>query len=153
MAFGGLGRDERLFPLSPSAYRSRWDKCLKTLGLEGLVDVTPGGLRGGGAVAAYHCGGAIADIQWKLRLKHMGTLERRALPPGGGSRGCSGQRLGGLEASDSFCSATFSMSETRLVTSLLQSSTPVQLRTRLLPFLLQSGFRDVWNRRAFGAVA
>ncbi|CAE7286931.1 unnamed protein product [Symbiodinium microadriaticum] len=62
MAFGGLGRDERWFPLSPSAYRSRWDKCLKTLGLEGLVDVTPGGLHGGGAVAAYHCGGAIAEV-------------------------------------------------------------------------------------------
>ncbi|CAE7216755.1 unnamed protein product [Symbiodinium sp. CCMP2456] len=74
-AFGSLGRSEPLFPLSPSAYRSRWDKCLKTLGLEGLVDVTPGGLRGGGAVAAYHRGAAIADIQWKLRLKHMGTLE------------------------------------------------------------------------------
>ena len=75
LAFGGLHRDELLFPLSPSAYRARWDKCLKTLGLEGLVDVTPGGLRGGGAVAAYHRGGAITDIQWKLRLKHMGTLE------------------------------------------------------------------------------
>ena len=75
MAFGSLQREERLFPLSPSAYRARWDKCLRTLGLDGLVDVTPGGLRGGGAVAAYHRGGAIADIQWKLRLKHMGTLE------------------------------------------------------------------------------
>ena len=75
MAFGSLQREERLFPLSLSAYRARWDKCLRTLGLDGLVDVTPGGLRGGGAVAAYHRGGAIADIQWKLRLKHMGTLE------------------------------------------------------------------------------
>ncbi|CAE7837935.1 ttn-1, partial [Symbiodinium necroappetens] len=33
------------------------------------------GLRGGGSVAAYHRGGAITDIQWKLPLKHRGTFE------------------------------------------------------------------------------
>ena len=36
---------------------------------------TPGGLRGGGAVAAFLNGTHIADILWKMRLKHQTTLE------------------------------------------------------------------------------
>ena len=36
---------------------------------------TPGGLRGGGAVSAYLNGAHIADILWKMRLKHQTTLE------------------------------------------------------------------------------
>ena len=74
-AFAELEPHERLYPFSPSAFRTRWDRSLQTLGLQGLVAVTPGGLRGGGAVAAYHRGCPISDIQWKLRLKHMATLE------------------------------------------------------------------------------
>ncbi|CAE7214139.1 unnamed protein product, partial [Symbiodinium necroappetens] len=73
IAFKDLQPAEPLFPLSPSAFRSRWDHCLRVLG--GAVLVTPGSLRGGGAVSAYHRGVPIQDIQWKLRLKHMATLE------------------------------------------------------------------------------
>ena len=75
IAFKDLQPAEPLFPLSPSAFRSRWDSCLRVLGLAGAVNVTPGSLRGGGAVSAYHRGVPIQDIQWKLRLKHMATLE------------------------------------------------------------------------------
>ena len=75
IAFGNLDETDQLFPLSPSAFRGRWDKCLAVLGLSGVVGVTPGSLRGGGAVSAYHRGVSIPDIQWKLRLKHMATLE------------------------------------------------------------------------------
>ena len=75
IAFQELQASDKLFAMSPSAFRARWDKCLLVLGLSGLVDVTPGSLRGGGAVWAYHRGTAVQDIQWKLRLKHMGTLE------------------------------------------------------------------------------
>ncbi|CAE7947617.1 unnamed protein product, partial [Symbiodinium sp. KB8] len=64
-AFADLEPDERLYPFSPSAFRTRWDRSLQTLGLQDMVSVTPGGLRGGGAVAAYHRGCPIADIQWR----------------------------------------------------------------------------------------
>ncbi|CAE7225139.1 unnamed protein product [Symbiodinium sp. CCMP2592] len=74
-AFGSLAPGDKLFPFSHAAFRTRWDKCLASLGLRGLVSVTPGGLRGGGAVALYHRGLPVADIQWHLRLKHMATLE------------------------------------------------------------------------------
>ena len=36
---------------------------------------TPGGLRGGGAVAAYFEGTTIADLLWRMRIKHMATLD------------------------------------------------------------------------------
>ncbi|CAE7600178.1 unnamed protein product, partial [Symbiodinium necroappetens] len=75
LAFAGLEPGEKLFPLSHAAFRTRWDRCLAALGLGAGVSVTPGGLRGGGAVACYHKGTPIADIQWRLRLKNMATLE------------------------------------------------------------------------------
>ena len=74
-AFGDLEPAAKLFPLSPSAFRTRWDRCLHALGVRGLVSVTPGSVRGGGAVAANHQSIPIADIQWRLRLRHMATLE------------------------------------------------------------------------------
>ena len=75
VAFSGLPLSEKLFPFSPAAFRTRWDRCLRALALDSSVALTPGGLRGGGAVSAYHRGTPVADIQWKLRLKHMATLE------------------------------------------------------------------------------
>ncbi|CAE7384983.1 unnamed protein product [Symbiodinium sp. KB8] len=75
LAFSGLEPGEKLFPLSHAAFRTRWDRCLAALGLGQGVNLTPGGLRGGGAVACYHKGTPIADIQWRLRLKNMATLE------------------------------------------------------------------------------
>ena len=72
-AVAGLDWDEPVYPFGPSAYRRRWDYLLSSLGLD-RCELTPGGLRGGGAVWAYHHGTAIADIQWRMRLKHQHTL-------------------------------------------------------------------------------
>ena len=75
LAFGELRPEELLFPMSPAAFRSRWDKCLASFGVGKAFNLTPGGLRGGGAVAAYRAGMPVADIQWRMRLKHISTLE------------------------------------------------------------------------------
>ena len=75
LACADLGRDELLFPMSPVAFRSRWDRCLDAYGIPKTANLMPGGLRGGGAVAAYHGGLSVAHIQWRMRLKHMHTLE------------------------------------------------------------------------------
>ncbi|CAE7946657.1 unnamed protein product, partial [Symbiodinium sp. KB8] len=69
----GLAWEEPVYPFGPATYRRRWDMLLSALGL-GQCELTPGGLRGGGAVWAYHHGTAIADIQWRMRLKHQHTL-------------------------------------------------------------------------------
>ena len=37
--------------------------------------MTPGGLRGGGAVSWYRRGGSISDLVWAMRLKQVATLE------------------------------------------------------------------------------
>ena len=65
--------EDPVYPFGPATYRRRWDMLLETLGLD-RCELTPGGLRGGGAVWAYHHGTAIADIQWRMRLKHQHTL-------------------------------------------------------------------------------
>ena len=73
--FEGLSPADKLCPFSPSAFRSRWDLCMKRLGVP-LKMFTPGGLRGGGAVSVYLSGAHIADILWRMRLTHLTTLER-----------------------------------------------------------------------------
>ena len=55
-------------------YRQRWDKLLRALGIPADFHLTPGGLRGGGAVAAYRRGDQVSEIQWRMRLQHVGTL-------------------------------------------------------------------------------
>ena len=72
--FGDLSPADKLYPFSPATFRSRWDLCMKRLGVP-LKMFTPGGLRGGGAVSAYLSGAHIADILWRMRLKHLTTLE------------------------------------------------------------------------------
>ncbi|CAE7512666.1 unnamed protein product [Symbiodinium sp. KB8] len=69
----GLAWEDPVYPFGPATWRRRWDMLLTALGL-GQCELTPGGLRGGGAVWAYHHGTAIADIQWRMRLKHQHTL-------------------------------------------------------------------------------
>ena len=65
----------RVFPLGPGAFRRRWDELLKALHAEDL-GLTPGGLRGGGAVYAYSREGfSIPDICWKMRITKVTTLE------------------------------------------------------------------------------
>lgn len=66
---------DKLFSGSHSQYRKRWDFLLKVFQIPASLRLTPGGLRGGSAVAAYRGGKAITEIQWSLRLKNISTLE------------------------------------------------------------------------------
>ena len=45
------------------------------MSVDPALRLTPGGLRGGGAVWCYRAGLSVADIQWRMRLKHQSTLE------------------------------------------------------------------------------
>ena len=72
--FSGYGKDTPLYHGSPSVYRNRWDKLIRLLGCEGL-SLTPGGLRGGGSVAAYREGKALQEIMWRMRVRSQQTLE------------------------------------------------------------------------------
>ena len=71
--FAALPRHEKLYPGSASHYRRRWDAILKALEVPPCLKLTPGGLRGGGAVAAYRHGTPVSDILWRMRIKHMQT--------------------------------------------------------------------------------
>lgn len=73
--FGNLEPEAFLFSASPAAYRRRWDKIAEALQVPHSSQITPGGLRGGGAVHLYHTGTPIWDILWRLRLKQLSTLE------------------------------------------------------------------------------
>ena len=74
-AFAGIDYERRLFVRTPSAYRYRWNKLMQLLSVDPALRLTPGGLRGGGAVWCYRNGVGVADIQWRMRLKHQSTLE------------------------------------------------------------------------------
>ena len=74
-AFRDADREEQLFHGSPQVYRQRWNFLLKTLRIPSDLRITPGGLRGGGAVAWYRRGGSISDLLWAMRLKNISTLE------------------------------------------------------------------------------
>ncbi|CAE7711939.1 unnamed protein product [Symbiodinium sp. CCMP2592] len=65
---------EGLYHGSPSVYRRRWDYLLERLGVARTFKLTPGSLRGGGAVAAYQGGLDIPSLQWRMRLQHQATL-------------------------------------------------------------------------------
>ncbi|CAE7248000.1 unnamed protein product [Symbiodinium sp. CCMP2592] len=71
---GALPPRELLFPGSAGVYRRRWDSVLAALDIPAKFKLTPGCLRGGGAVAAYRRKQPIADIQWTMRLQHQATL-------------------------------------------------------------------------------
>lgn len=64
-----------LFHASPNVYRRRWDVILRLLLFDASHRMTPGGLRGGGAIHEYRRGAGISDIQWRMRLKNVVTLE------------------------------------------------------------------------------
>ncbi|CAE7375221.1 unnamed protein product, partial [Symbiodinium microadriaticum] len=51
--WSSLRKGDKLFCGSPWMYRKRWDSLLRALGIPVDLKLTPGGLRGGGAVAAY----------------------------------------------------------------------------------------------------
>jgi hypothetical protein len=73
--FRGADREEQLFHGSPHVYRQRWNFLLKVLKVPAELHVTPGGLRGGGAVSWYRRGGNITDLLRAMRLKNISTLE------------------------------------------------------------------------------
>lgn len=64
-----------LFEGSPHQYRRRWDFLIGLLGISNDLRLTPGGLRGGSAVAMYRAERPISDIAWALRIRHQATLE------------------------------------------------------------------------------
>lgn len=66
---------QRLLAASPSAFRGRWDAILTSLGVPRAAGLTPGGLRGGGCVHAFQNGAEISRLLWKMRIKHVQTLE------------------------------------------------------------------------------
>eukprot|EP00435_Cladocopium_sp_Y103_P065292 s216_g27.t1 len=63
-----------LYGSTAGAFRYRWDKILLHIGVTKEHRLTPGSLRGGGAVAAHKKGLAISDLLWKMRLQHVQTL-------------------------------------------------------------------------------
>eukprot|EP00435_Cladocopium_sp_Y103_P030866 s2573_g7.t1 len=69
-----LKPEELLFGGTPGAFRSRWDAVLRKIGVGAEHRLTPGSLRGGGAVAAHKKGAAISDLLWRMRLQHQHTL-------------------------------------------------------------------------------
>ena len=73
--FGHLNDCLKLFPLSGSAFRSRWDKILDFLQVPRHLRPLPSSIRGGGAVMAYRKGDNIQNILWRMRLVNQATLE------------------------------------------------------------------------------
>ena len=57
-AFQDVESGQKLFPKTPSANRYRWNKLLAVLAVDPALRLTPGGLRGGGAVWCYRAGSA-----------------------------------------------------------------------------------------------
>ena len=93
-ALGTLDSDDKLYPFGPSAFRARWDFLLSHFGLSNQKELTPGGLRGGGAVWAYHRGAKC----WRYPVEDAITAPTHAellLAGGGGHKltfGCGLRR-------------------------------------------------------------
>ncbi|CAE7735652.1 unnamed protein product, partial [Symbiodinium necroappetens] len=67
--------EEKLFPASAATFRRRWNYVLQRLGVPAAFKLTPGGLRGGGAVLLYQRGTPVSDLLWRMRLRAQATLE------------------------------------------------------------------------------
>ena len=68
-------KEDQLYHGSPSVYRTRWNFLLRLLQIPTELRLTPSGLRGGGSIELYRKGESIANIQWRMRIRHVGTLE------------------------------------------------------------------------------
>lgn len=66
--------DQFLYAGSPASFRSRWSALLRHLRVPPSFSLTPGSLRGGGAVASHRRGVPIADLMWKMRISQQRTL-------------------------------------------------------------------------------
>ncbi len=73
--FHALPRDSSLFPGSAGSFRRRWDKILQFLQVPQSFQITPASLRSGGAIAEYRSNQDLSLIMWRMRIKHMGTLQ------------------------------------------------------------------------------
>ena len=73
--FREVEASKKLYPASASTYRLRWDRLLAMLEVPTSLKLTPGGMRGGGAVSAYKRGKPLTEILWQMRIKHLSTLE------------------------------------------------------------------------------
>eukprot|EP00438_Fugacium_kawagutii_P031952 Skav201893 [mRNA] locus=scaffold550:821951:826546:+ [translate_table: standard] len=69
-----LKPQEPLYPASQGAYRTRWNAVLKALQISAQTNLTPGRLRGGGAVYQHRRGMPLTGLLWKMRLQHPQTL-------------------------------------------------------------------------------
>eukprot|EP00438_Fugacium_kawagutii_P025278 Skav207213 [mRNA] locus=scaffold1244:117168:117617:+ [translate_table: standard] len=69
-----LPPDAKLYPLSPGAFRSRWNAVMKRIGIPSSAKLTPGSLRPGGAIALHKSGTSISTLLWRMRLQHQQTL-------------------------------------------------------------------------------
>ena len=66
----------KLFPGGARAFRKGWDLVLGRLGIPSSFRLTPGGIRGGGAVDEFtHGSCSIQDLLWRMRIKNQTTLE------------------------------------------------------------------------------
>ena len=65
---------EALYPSAASAFRRRFDALLDFLQIHKKHRITPGSLRGGGAVWGHRQHIAIDELCWKMRLQHTKTL-------------------------------------------------------------------------------
>ena len=73
--FQSQNYDQLLYPVTPGSFRRRWDHLLKVLLVPRELNLTPGSLRGGGAVEAYRSGMDLTKLCWRMRLKNLATLE------------------------------------------------------------------------------
>ncbi len=73
--YSSFAEGAALCPMSSSSFRRRWDAILEYLQIPSRLEITPGGLRGGGCVHAFNCGTDLPRLMWKMRIKHQGTLE------------------------------------------------------------------------------
>ena len=73
-----LGEDDPQTPIyagSAASFRRRWDVLLQDLDIDKSARLTPGGLRGGGAVFEYQRGLGLQELLWRMRIRHLTTLE------------------------------------------------------------------------------
>ena len=73
--FAELPPTEKLYPLSSQSFRRRWDALLSHLHVGPELNLTPAGVRGGGAIQAYQAGLSVTDLLWRMRLQHVHTLQ------------------------------------------------------------------------------
>lgn len=73
--FGSLDKGELLYPISGGSFRRRWDKICLHFFVPRALKLTPGSLRGGGALEEYRSGADLQRILWRMRIRHLITLE------------------------------------------------------------------------------